>query len=180
MLDPGIGALIIVAVAMLLLTASVHKWRELGVFAVTLRAYRLMPDAAVLVVAPLVAAVEAALGTAMLIPRARPAAAIAGAALLGLYAAAIAINLVRGRRDLDCGCGGREGRRPIAPWMVTRNLLLAAALVLAALPWARRPLTGVDAVTVVGGVAVLSMIYAAIDRLILSALPRSPPLRSPS
>jgi len=64
-------------------------------------------------------------------------ASAAGAALLLAYAAAIAINLQRGRRDLACGCGGPHERRPIAAWMVWGNLLLAGLLGAVLLPWMR-------------------------------------------
>ena len=71
--------------------------------------------------------------------------------LLIAYSAGIALNFARGRRELDCGCGAAGNRRSIAPWMVWRNLLLALALGLAALPWIARPLGGLDVLTLIGG-----------------------------
>ncbi len=67
--------------------------------------------------------------------------ALMGGALLALYALAMAINLARGRRDLDCGCG--IVRKSISASMVVRNLLLAAFIACAAMPassgcWASR------------------------------------------
>ena len=43
--------------------------------------------------------------------------------LLLIYGMAIFINLLRGRRDIDCGCGG-DGT-PIGWGLVVRNLVLA-------------------------------------------------------
>ncbi len=50
--------------------------------------------------------------------------------------------------------------------MVYRNLCLAGAAGIAALPWSSRPLSGVDLVTVIGGLIVGATLYASIDRLV--------------
>lgn len=41
--------------------------------------------------------------------------------LLFVYGTAIGTNLVRGRRDLSCGCGGLAGNHPISWFLVLRN-----------------------------------------------------------
>ena len=93
-----------------------------------------------------------------------------GILLLSAYAAAIAVNLGRGRRDLACGCGGPDERRPIAAWMVWRNILIALAAGAAAFaPWSDRPLTLTDGVTVVCGVLTLALIYLCADQLLGTA-----------
>ena len=63
--------------------------------------------------------------------------ACAAAALLALYAGAIAINLIRGRRDIDCGCAGAARRsaaqrRARCPQRRARRGALASALPAAA------------------------------------------------
>jgi hypothetical protein len=95
------------------------------------------------------------------------------AALLLLYAAAIGVNLHRGRHDLSCGCGGPDERRPIAAWMLGRNLLLATLLGAAALPWATRALQGADFLTVAGGMGVAALLYMSADRLLGQVAPRT-------
>jgi hypothetical protein len=82
------------------------------------------------------------------------------------YAVAIAVNLSRGRRDLACGCGGPDDRRPIAPWMVGRNVLLACLLAAVMLPWSERPLTLTDLVTIGCGTAAAALVYLSLDRLL--------------
>ena len=104
-------------------------------------------------------------------------AAAGGVALLLSYAAGIGMNLARGRVDLDCGCAGFTDRRPIAAWMVWRNLLLSLLLASTLLPWSVRPLTGTDAVTIVGGVLAATVLYAALDRLLGQVMPRTAALR---
>jgi ABC-type amino acid transport system permease subunit len=57
------------------------------------------------------------------------AAAATGAIIFLTYAVAIGINLLRGRRDIDCGCGGRGDTGGIRAWHVWRNLLFAILIV---------------------------------------------------
>ena len=58
-------------------------------------------------------------------------------ALLVLYSAAIAINLLRGRRDIECGCGGAATHVPLSGWLLARNAaLMATALAVHAAPQA--------------------------------------------
>ena len=104
-------------------------------------------------------------------------AALAASGLLLVYAAGMALNLARHRRDLDCGCAAAGRRRPIAAWMVWRNLLLALASTAAALPWIRRPLVGEDLLTVAAGAAAVVALYAAVDRLLGEVAPRAALLR---
>lgn len=178
MLDPAIGVLFVGCFALLFATAALHKLRGLAQFAAVLHAYRVLPEAAA-PLAPLVPLSELAVALALLVPAARTPAALAGAALLTAYAAAIGINLLRGRRDLACGCGGPDEARPIAPWMVGRNLLLATLLAGTLIPWAGRALSATDGLTVGAGIAVATLLYAAIDRLLGRVAPRTAVLRGP-
>ena len=91
------------------------------------------------------------------------------AALLALYAAAIAVNLARGRRHLDCGCAGPALRRPISGWLVVRNLVLVAIALADLAPLSTRPLVWVDALTVVAATAALAACWMAADRLLATA-----------
>jgi uncharacterized membrane protein len=171
MLDPAIGALLAGLFALLFAVAAVHKLRGRAHFAEVFAAYRLLPkgfEHASLVVPVL----EALIALGLLVPAIRALAACAGAALLALYALAIAVNLRRGRRELSCGCGGPHERRPIAAWMVARNLMLAAVLAVLMLPWTSRPLAPVDALTVAGGIAVGALVYASLDRLLARVAPQ--------
>jgi hypothetical protein len=179
-IDPAVGELLILLYALLLVTAAWHKLQRFGEFAAVVDAYRVVPVPLVPVAARFLPSLEAALALALFWEPLRSAAGFAVAVLLAAYAAAIALNLARGRRNLDCGCAGPNDRRPIAPWMVVRNVLLACGALLAAAPWTERSFEPVDALTVVGGLAVLSLLYLATDRLLGQVVPRSRALRKPS
>jgi len=165
MLDPAIGLLLAAALALLFASASAHKLRDLKRFDEIFSAYGLLTGVARLRLSWSVPVLELAVAGGLLFDESRPYAATVGIVLLLTYAAAIAVNLKRGRRDLACGCGGPDERRPIAPWMVWRNILLALGLASTFAPWTTRPLNLTDAVTVVFGLLTLALIYLCVDQL---------------
>jgi hypothetical protein len=171
MLDPAVGLLLSVTSALLFGSAGVHKLRDLRRFDEIFSAYGVMPGFSRRRLSwgvPLsrgVPVVELAVAVGLLAAASRVYAVGVGIVLLLAYAAAIGVNLHRGRRDLACGCGGPDERRPIAPWMVWRNVLLAAALAVTLVPWTTRPLGFTDAVTLTFGLLTLALIYLCVDQL---------------
>lgn len=173
MLDPAFGYLIIFGIAFLLALAGSYKLRGLAQFTEVFAAYRVLPDAWGRRLAWLIPCVELAIAMALLPESSRRWAIMAAMGLLIAYASGMALNLARGRRELDCGCAAIGHRRSIAAWMAWRNLLLALALAIAALPWVSRPLNGFDVLTVMGGFAAAVMLYAAIDQLLGEVAPQA-------
>jgi hypothetical protein len=165
MLDPAIGLLLVAAVALLFASASAHKLRDLKQFDEIFTAYGLATSLARWRLSRAIPILELAVAGGLVFDSSRPYAAAAGIALLSTYAVAIGINLKRGRRDLACGCGGPDDKRPIAAWMVWRNVSIAVVLAVALAPWTARPLNLTDAVTVVFGLLTLSLIYLCVDQL---------------
>jgi hypothetical protein len=162
-LDPVVVLVLRGAGALLWLSAFLHKARAPARFRSALWDYALLPPAAVDAVAGALIAVEGGLAVALLVPAAAPRAALASAGLLALYGLAIGWNLLRGRRDLDCGCGGAGGPQPLGPALVVRNAVAAALFVLAAAPGTGRGLTVLDAVTAPAAVVVLALLWCAAD-----------------
>lgn len=176
MIDPALGNLLAAAFALLFASAAIHKLRDLAGFADAFAAYELLPAGAARL-AWLLPLLELAVAAGVLLGATRAAASAAGGALLLVYAAAIGVNLQRGRRDLACGCGGPLERRPIASWMVWRNLALAALLAALLLPWAPRSLETADLLTVGAGTAVVALLYMSLDRLLGRVAPQAALLR---
>jgi hypothetical protein len=168
-LDPAIGLLISAAVALLFAAAAAHKLRDLKAFDEIFSAYELVPAKPGGRISWLVPVLEMTVAAGLLIEVSRPYAGVLGIILLSAYAAAIALNLRRGRRDLACGCGGPDERRTIAAWMVWRNLFTALAAASVFLPWAHRALSLTDAFTVAFGVPTIALIYLCIDQLLGNA-----------
>jgi hypothetical protein len=162
-LDPAVGLLLATAIALLFASASAHKIRDLKRFDAIFSAYGLLSGGTRLSWS--VPVLELAVAGGLLFDESRPYAATVGIGLLLAYAAAIAVNLKRGRRDLACGCGGPDERRPIAAWMAWRNILVASCLAVTFAPWTSRPLGRTDAVTVVFGLLAVALIYLCVDQL---------------
>ncbi len=165
-IDPAVLGLITACAVLLFGAGAVHKLRDPRRFTELFAAYQLLPARTRPLLSRLVPYAELAIAAGLAVDVARPAAAAAGVALLLVYAAAICINLMRGRFELACGCGGPDDRNPIAAWMVWRNLISAALLSAACLPPLIRPLTLTDAVTVGFGTATCALVYLCIDRLL--------------
>ena len=165
-IDPAIAALIVACTALLFAGAAIHKFRDLRRFDEIFAAYGLLPLAARLRLSRAVPLLEVLVAVGLLLDVTRTTAAYVGIVLLLAYAAAITVNLLRGRRELACGCGGPDDRRPIAPRMVWRNILVAAMLSSVMLPWGPRPLGLTDMVTIGFGTAASALVYLCLDRLL--------------
>lgn len=170
-IDPVVSSLLALGGAVLFGWAAAHKLRAREAFAETLADYRLVPPRLVTFTALVLAVVELAIAAMLLWPETRFPGGVAGAALLGIYASAIAINLARGRKDLDCGCGLRP--RVIGGWMVARNLIVATLLGLLWLPTSGRALGAADLATIAGTLVIAALLYASIELLLGRAMPSS-------
>jgi hypothetical protein len=168
-MDPALAAMLRGALGLLLLAAAWHKLRDLSAFGTALAGYRLLPAWATGIVAPAFAATEVGAGAALLAPVNATPGALLGAALLLIYTTAILVNLVRGRRDIDCGCGGPALKQPLGPALVARNVVLLGASLVCLLPAGTRPLFWLDALTVLAGVATLAALYTALQHLLAIA-----------
>jgi len=175
--DPVVVVILRASLALLFVVAAAHKLRDPEPFRAVLDAYALLPARLAGVAARALPALELVCALALATPRFASAGAVLAAALLALYALAMTVNLLRGRRDLDCGCMGPGAGRKIGGALVLRNALLLAAALACLLPARARSLTWVDACTVPFAVAALAALYAAIEQLLATA-PRLAALRA--
>jgi uncharacterized membrane protein len=165
--DPITVGTLVGALALVMFAAARHKLAEPDVFGAALAAYRLVPQSMVPAATRTLPVIELLLGAAILIPATRAPALTGLAALVLLYAAAIGINLARGRRDIDCGCGGES--HPLSWGLVARNLVLAAAALIATRPTLERGMEWTDALTLVLGVLAFYALYLMADELLRQA-----------
>jgi hypothetical protein len=165
MSDPVVAAALRLGLCLLLGSAALHKLRDPARFRETLGDYRLLPEAWVAGLAGFVGLAELGLAAGLLVPSLAPSAAIGCVALLALYSGAIAVNLARGRRHIDCGCSGPAQQQTLSGWLLVRNALLIAAAVAAGLPYAPRPWLWLDTLSLGATLLVSSLLWLASTRL---------------
>ncbi|MEM9730479.1 MAG: MauE/DoxX family redox-associated membrane protein [Myxococcota bacterium] len=164
MIDPVVSVSFRCALAALFAAAAWHKTSDLPRFRATLLDYRLLPLSVGRAFAALVPGMEIAIATALLLPAYRWA-AYAGLTLLVVYTVAMAVNLARGRREIDCGCLGPASRSPLRGGLLVRNTILMAGAVGVAMPLRERSLVWLDAFTVAVVVAVTALLWTSFWRL---------------
>ena len=152
-------------------------WLLAAIFAVALRhkivawprfkasfaAYRIVPEALVSMVAGLLVVAESVTLVALL--WLQPLGLLLAGGLLAIYAAAIGINIGRGRRHIDCGCGDEP--TPVSLILVGRNaVLIGLALTAYTLQPALQELSLWAAVVAFVAALVAFGIYLAMEQLI--------------
>lgn len=162
--DPVVVLVVRWGLAAVFVFAVIHKLSAMPEFVVTLGAYRLLPAPLTTPLAWLLVAIELLVALGLLANS--DGFAMLAAGWLCLYALAMLINLMRGRRDLDCGCGGPVGRQNISGALVLRNLALAAVALLSAWPpEPSRSLAWLDWFTVLAASTTMVLIWAAASQL---------------
>jgi len=167
--DPVVQRALAGGAALLFFSAALHKLRDGGAFRVVLGAYGVLPPGALPVAARAIPCAELGVAVACLAPGSAAMGCLAGAALLAVYSAAVGFNLARGRRAIDCGCGGPAGDQPLSAGLLARNAALLVLLLLAALPERSRPLVWLDAFSAAGLLLALAACHAALDVALANA-----------
>lgn len=153
------------SLALLWCSAAWHKFRDPAGFARAIDAYELLPAPVARLASRFLPWVEALICVALLIPATRAAAGGAGAALLLLYGGAMAINLARGRDDIDCGCGSGPAQR-ISLWLVARNTVLCAVSLLLLSPVEDPPTAMTGLLPALPAAALLCIAYTAVSSIL--------------
>ena len=168
-LDPTIVTIACAATATIFLGSAALKFSQPTEFRAAVESYRLVPEAMAVVLQWIVPALELAGAIGLVVPTTRSAAALLLLSLIAAFTGAIALNLARGRRELDCGCFGPLLRQPLSGWLVVRNGLLALLVLAAFTPVDARPLASLDYLTIGAAVAALVTLYGAANYLLATA-----------
>lgn len=168
-MDPVFDLTLRAGLALLFLSAALHKLRAPAHFHASLAEYRMLPAPTLPAFVLGLPLAEIATSVALVASPLGSVAPIAALLLLGLYSVAIAWNLGRGRREIDCGCSGPGLRQTLGAGLLARNAVLAVAALLCLWPVSPRPLIWVDAASVFGGTLVFAAVYESVNRLLASA-----------
>lgn len=168
-LDPVAAIALSLLLSYVLVDAGLHKLRDPARYGAVIDGYRLLPRGLGAGVAAPLGALEVGLGAGVLLPFTHLPALAGSAALIVGYFLAIAINLARGRRDIDCGCGAPEQAQRLSPALLLRNAtLVAAALLLLSTPGGAPAHWSGWAFALFAG-AVAALLYASINALLSNA-----------
>lgn len=164
MLDPLVSMVFSVSLALLFFMASRHKFESIPHFEAQLGAYQIVPKPLLPLVARVLPWIEMGVVFLLLIPATRIFAASVCVVLLVSYALAMAVNLYRGRTDIDCGCGAKP--QALSVWLLLRNSVLAFGALVIAIPTVDRGLMATDLVVVALFTATLAMAYMTMEELV--------------
>jgi len=168
-IDPAIRNLCAIALALIFGASGAIKLRDVEMFEGSLANYRLAPiwmEKPLAYVFPLL---ECAGALGLLVHSQRTTAATLLLALLIAFTGAIAINLARGRRNIDCGCFGPALRQELSGWLLARNTFLMIIATVTLLSPNGRALEPLDIVAVVVGAMVMVTLYASANIAIANA-----------
>jgi uncharacterized membrane protein len=157
------------AAAAIFAASGALKFYDLEAFRGAVTNYRLIPEWLATPFAWVAPVVECAAALGLLLTPIRASAALVLIAMLGVFTGAIAINLARGRTDIDCGCFGPALRQRLSWWLLLRNGALFALLAIALMPAATRPMAFLDFATVGMAAATVVVLYTAANYLIANA-----------
>lgn len=161
--------------AILLMFGAWQKLRDPLVFSAAVENYGLLPVSWVPVLAFCLPVMEAAAGAMLLLPNTAMLGGATALLVLSLATSAVVVNLLRGRRDIDCGCGGLS-HQPLSWGLVSRNLALMAAVLVVMHGDIERGLVWLDYLTVTATVLALFGLYVVFNQL-LANRPATPVFR---
>ena len=179
MLDPLILRIISIGFASLFLLAAWHKSGNRVQFRGHLLAYQILPSAMIPLAVIAIPLIEFLLGMAWLVTALLAIRVdlvpLLSTLLLTAYTTAIAINLIRGRRHIDCGCGfsavagmgASDGNtQQLSTGLVIRNIAIIFTASLANAPVSSRELGLLDYFSLLTAGIALILIYAALNQLL--------------
>ncbi|WOF72652.1 hypothetical protein QMT40_000270 [Parvibaculaceae bacterium PLY_AMNH_Bact1] len=169
MLDPVIDIALRGALAALLLSAAWHKLRDPIAFWQAVSGYHLLPEELERPAARLIPLIEITFAIFLLAFASSSLPVVATMTLWVVYGTAIAVNLLRGHMELDCGCGGIGADQQIHWGLVVRNGVLTVVTSLLLFPATGRALGWFDYATAGFTVLILLLIYATAEHLLRNA-----------
>ena len=153
-------------VALLLLRAALHKLADPARVGGVLADYELFPEGALKPLRGFVPAFELAIAAMLAFGVTQAAGAWAASGLMMAYGGAVAVNLTRGRTEIDCGCGSLP--EPLSWGLVARNGLLSTMLLPAGLQLGSLRTPGEIGIGWAVALATL-MCWVAIEQLLANA-----------
>jgi hypothetical protein len=165
-LDPTLSHLCAAVLAIIFLMGAGQKLQDMATFTAATEQYRVLPPSLTGLAAWTLVTAELAAAVLLLPLSTRVGGALLAAVVLAVVTMAVVVNLLRGRRAIDCGCGGPEGSQHLSWALVWRNTGLGLLAMAAAITATARAMVWLDQVTVLAGALALYGLYAAVNQLL--------------
>lgn len=192
LIDPVFAGALQSGTAVVVLLSALAKWRRPAAFRDALAAWHLLPVVLAGPAAIAITATETLGAFALLLREMRAAGATLLIALFALFAAGLAINILRGHTNIDCGCSGLTGLagdaggsggsdqgapRGIGWWHVARAVLFAGLVSTAYIQPVARNVVWLDYFTLFFAALFVVCALLTLDALIVNG-PRLHQLRN--
>jgi hypothetical protein len=168
-LDPLLTRTVQLFLAILLIAAALHKSADPGRMRAAISAYRVVPVSSEDPVAWLVIGLEMAVGAALLVPILSKSASLAAAGVFAVYFALMSLSLVRGDREMNCGCSFSRQPARLSSSQLVRNSVLVMLAVVAWMPDSGRVVGWIDGLQIAAAASCLTLIYLSVDSLLVNA-----------
>ncbi len=173
MIDPLIILILRIIFSALFLFAALHKLSS-GSFRGIVSDYNILPAALIPMIAISIPIIEIIIGFSWALNFLPKLTALITSSVLTTYTAAIGINLLRGRRYIDCGCGFSSTKKPLSSQdsqqlsggLILRNIILIAFSILVILPSAERLLGVMDYFSAIAASAIITLLFAGYNQLL--------------
>jgi len=175
-MDPELQNAMALGLALIFAAAVVHKVQDFKNFIAILTEYRVTPVWSTFAVGVVLFISEAAAAVMILLSGLRQFGAFMIIGLLALYGVGMAVNLIRGRQEIDCGCSGPGAKQMISWWLIGRNAAMVIPAALCLFPVDYRELIKMDYLSI-GGFAVIFLVAYQTANHLLASWPRVASLR---
>ena len=112
------------------------------------------------------AVLELSVALMLILPASRAVALLMAIALLSVYATVMAIQLILGRRQLNCGCAGPAATTHVSAVLVARNILLVVLAVVALLTGSSIVISSYSVLLIVCLTLFMIVLYLCAEQLI--------------
>ncbi len=165
--DPTFLYVTKLAVGIVFIVGALQKLQDIEVFEMAVETYDLLPDflvpgfSRIMPVAELIAA-------CLLIANYNEGQTglILASVVMATTTIGVTVNLIRGRVDVSCGCGGLEDEAPLSWNLVCRNIVIIALLIICLFSNSVRSLIWLDTLTIISGSFSVYLLYVLSSQLI--------------
>jgi uncharacterized membrane protein YphA (DoxX/SURF4 family) len=121
--DPYVVAFARTLISLILIAGGISKLADISGFAELLKKYNLLPSFLTSLTAILLPVIEIITGVFLLTNLLISWASLSALLLFVIFTLAMTINIIRGNRQIPCGCFGTASNVPLSWWHVGRNIL---------------------------------------------------------